>query len=67
MSETKDKNILKHVPASPPPNASIGGIKQGKEILINKDDMPITIVYKGKRYILILTKNDKLILNKYTD
>jgi len=38
-----------------------------KELLINKDDLPLTIVYKEKRYILILTKNDKLILNKYTD
>ncbi len=58
MSDTKDKNILKHVPA---------GIKQGKELLINKDELPLPIIYKGKRYILILTKNDKLILNKYTD
>jgi len=38
-----------------------------KELLINKDDLPLTIVYKEKRYILILTKNDKLILNKYTN
>jgi len=43
------------------------GMDSPKEILINKDDLPITIVYKGKRYILILTKNDKLILNKYAD
>jgi len=35
------------------------------EFLLNKDDLPMTIVYKGKRYILLLTKNDKLILNKY--
>jgi hypothetical protein len=27
-----------------------------KELLINKDDLPMTIVYKGRRYILILTK-----------
>ena len=38
-----------------------------KELLINKDDLPLTIVYKEKRYILLLTKNYKLILNKYTD
>ena len=37
-----------------------------KELTADKDDLPFTIVYKGKRYILILTKNDKLILNKYT-
>lgn len=38
-----------------------------KELNVEKEDLPLTIVYKNKRYILILTKNDKLILNKPTD
>lgn len=38
-----------------------------KEVVLDKDNLPLNIVYKGKRYILILTKNDKLILNKSTD
>lgn len=38
-----------------------------KGLVLNKDDLPLTIVYKGKKYILILTKNDKLILNKYEE
>lgn len=38
-----------------------------KELVVDKNGLPLNIVYKGKRYILILTKNDKLILNKYTD
>jgi hypothetical protein len=35
------------------------------ELLLEKGDLPIFIVYKEKRYVLILTKNDKLILNKH--
>lgn len=38
-----------------------------KGLVVEKEDFPMTIIYKGKRYILILTKNDKLILNKYED
>ena len=38
-----------------------------KEIFIDRANLPLNIVYKNRRYILILTKNDKLILNKYTD
>jgi len=41
-----------------------GGAK--KELTIEKEDLPLTIIYKKKRYILILTRNDKLILNKQT-
>lgn len=37
-----------------------------KAIMIDKSDFPLTIIYK-ERYILILTKNDKLILNKATE
>lgn len=39
----------------------------GKKIFLEREELPLTIIYKGKRYILILTKNDKLILNKYED
>lgn len=38
-----------------------------REMVLGKDNLPLTIFYKDKRYILILTKNDKLILNKYED
>lgn len=38
-----------------------------KEMTVEREDLPLTIVYKNKRYILILTKNDKLILNKHTE
>lgn len=31
---------------------------------IPKEDLPLIINYKGKKYVLILTKNDKLILQK---
>lgn len=37
------------------------------DLTVEKEDLPLTIVYKNKRYVLILTKNDKLILNKPTD
>lgn len=40
-------------------------IKNG--IVLERDKLPMTLIYKGKRYILILTKNDKLILNKYEE
>ena len=39
------------------------GIK--KQLVVDKSDFPLSILYNGKEYILILTKNDKLILNKY--
>lgn len=38
-----------------------------KQLVVDKDDFPISIQYSGKKYILILTKNDKLILNKYEE
>lgn len=35
------------------------------EMFVNTDDLPITIVYEGrKKYILKLTSNDCLVLNK---
>lgn len=43
-------------------------VEEGKrDLLLEAKDLPVTVVYSGKRYILILTKNDKLILNKYED
>lgn len=38
-----------------------------REIVLSKDNLPLTIFYKDKRYILILTKNDKLMLQKAID
>lgn len=38
-----------------------------RELLLGANELPLTIVYGGRRYVLILTKNDKLILNKYED
>lgn len=38
-----------------------------KELSLERGDLPMSIIYKEKRYVLILTKNDKLILNKYED
>lgn len=38
-----------------------------REVVIDKGNLPLNIVYKGRRYILLLTKNDRLILNKYED
>lgn len=38
-----------------------------KELTSSGNDLPLTIIYKEKRYVLILTKNDKLILNKYEE
>jgi len=38
-----------------------------KRIILKEEDLPLIIEYKDKRYILILTKNDKLILQKAID
>lgn len=38
-----------------------------RELVLDKNNLPLNIVYKGRRYVLLLTKNDKLILNKNTD
>lgn len=43
----------------------ISGIK--KELVVARDGLPLRITYRDKRYILILTRNDKLILNKATE
>lgn len=35
-----------------------------KVLVLKKEDVPLIVKYKDKRYVLILTKNDKLILQK---
>jgi len=36
-----------------------------KKILrVEKISLPLTIIFKDKRYVLMMTKNDKLILQK---
>ncbi|MCL4456327.1 MAG: hemin uptake protein HemP [Nitrospirae bacterium] len=36
-------------------------------LILSSEDLPLIIKYGGKRYVLILTKNDKLILQKTID
>jgi hypothetical protein len=38
-----------------------------KALVIKSDDLPLTIAYGDKKYVLLLTKNDKLILQKPID
>lgn len=40
-----------------------GGITNETLVLL-KDQLPLTIIYNDKRYVLVLTKQDKLLLNK---
>ncbi len=35
-----------------------------KKLVVKGKNLPLAITYKVKEYILMLTKNDKLILNK---
>lgn len=35
-----------------------------KELVLEKRDLPLTIIYKDKKYVLLLTKNDRVLLNK---
>jgi hypothetical protein len=51
---------LSEMSAPDPPDKTPG--RQG--LVLSRDDLPMTIEYKDKKYTLILTKNDKLILNK---
>jgi hypothetical protein len=61
--------------AAPPPGvsndvATLNKKENGrskKELIVEKEDLPLTIIYKNRRYILILTRNDKLILNKQAE
>ncbi len=38
-----------------------------KVVVLKKEDVPLIIKYKDKRYVLLLTKNDRLILQKAID
>jgi|GEM_PF-3512427 len=38
--------------------------KERKELVLKAKDMPLIIRYGEKKYVVILTKNDKLILQK---
>lgn len=42
-------------------------VSSKKVMDIKKEDLPLIIEYKDKRYVLIRTKNDKLILQKAID
>lgn len=33
-------------------------------LVVRKEQLPLTIIYNDKRYVLVLTKQDKLLLNK---
>jgi hypothetical protein len=46
-------------------NVKTGNVK--KELVVEKADLPLRVTYASKRYVLILTRNDKLILNKATE
>lgn len=35
-----------------------------KILRVEKASLPLTIIFKDKRYVLMMTKNDKLILQK---
>lgn len=41
--------------------------KEKKELVLKANDMPLIIRYGEKKYVVILTKNDKLILQKPID
>lgn len=49
------------------PTKKLSKSESKNEWVVSKDALPIVIVYNEKRYILILTKNDKLVLNKYAE
>ena len=49
------------------PTEKLSKSESKNEWVVSKDELPIVIVYNEKRYILILTKNDKLVLNKYAE
>lgn len=38
-----------------------------KALVLKPDNLPLIIEYRDKKYVLILTKNDRLILQKAID
>lgn len=43
---------------------SNSGVISNETLVVRKEQLPLTIVYNDKRYVLVLTKQDKLLLNK---
>lgn len=39
-------------------------IEDRREFVFEADDLPLIIKYKDRKYVLVLTKSDKIILNK---
>lgn len=35
-----------------------------RELAVERENLPLVIIYKDKRYVLILTKNERLVLHK---
>ncbi len=35
-----------------------------ESLVLDKSQLPLTIIYHDKRYVLMVTKQDKLLLNK---
>ncbi len=66
-SEMRTSELKEHLSAVTLAQAGMNKDASKKEVVIDSANLPLNIVYKGRRYILILTKNDKLILNKNTD
>lgn len=44
--------------------SNFSGTDTSETLVLTKKQLPLTIVYNGKRYVLVLTKQDKLLLNK---
>lgn len=43
---------------------SMSGTITNETLVLLKEQLPLTIMYNDKRYVLVLTKQDKLLLNK---
>lgn len=44
--------------------SSLSEVIANETMVVTKEQLPLTIVYHGKRYVLVRTKQDKLLLNK---
>lgn len=43
---------------------SMSGAITHEPLVLLKQQLPLTIIYNDKRYVLVLTKQDKLLLNR---
>ena len=43
---------------------SMSGTITDETLVLLKEQLPLTIIYNDKPYVLVLTKQDKLLLNK---